>query len=270
MKRGESRHSQKQRTNKHELRVSARPETLEIRNNADGSRSIAGEAIVYNTLSQDLGGFKERIAPGAFTQSLKNNPDVLAYYSHDPSKILGRVSSGSLAIQDSSTALRFTCKLPDTSWANDVIALASRGDLHSMSFGFSLLPGGDTWEQIGSEIIRTVTAATLYEISVVGDPAYKSSSFSLRSCPASLRLKINRDDDLDDDYRPECDPDSDEYDEDADCPEERDGDCSCECQECEGGSCDQCSDQDCDSTDCISCPEQTRTAHMQLLIRRLK
>lgn len=265
--------SKKKKQQQREIRLSAAPGKFEIRKAADGTRSISGEAIVYNTLSQPLGGFREQISPGAFTQSLRDNPDVLAYYSHDSSKILGRVSSGTLEINDTPTALRFTCKLPDTTWANDVIALASRGDLRSMSFGFSVTPNGDDWQEINGEIIRTVNTAVLYEISVVGDPAYKSSSFNLRSCPKSLRTKIKRDDD--DDDLDVCNPDSPDYDPDAcdddDNDEEDRDECRCSCRACsENDDCSSCDDPECLDENCESCAAQTRAAHTRLLLARLR
>lgn len=258
-------------TNQKEVRQITAPHggRIEIRKNADGTRSINGQAVVYNTLSQDLGGFTEKIAPGAFTRSLKSNPDVLCLYDHSSANILGRVSSGTLVINDGPKSLGFRCKLPNTSTANDLTALMDRGDLSAMSFGFSVVPGGDTWEQVGDSVIRTVNEAILYEVSVVGQPAYLSSSVSLRSCPASLRKKLKVDDleslILDDD-------DQDDSDDTEDDEEDR---CACECEECVAGDCANCSDPDCDEDGCSDCPmqdeaEQNRAAHRDLLLRRLR
>ena len=115
--------------NKRELRVSIPAQRLEIRKNSDGSRSLEGYAVVWNSLSEDLGGFKERVTRGAFTQSLKDNPDVLCLYGHDSNQILGRVSSGTLTVKQDDTGLKFRCTLPDTSTARDLISLMERGDI---------------------------------------------------------------------------------------------------------------------------------------------
>jgi len=219
----------KRKTQKREIRVAPAKQRFEIRKNADGSQSIAGQAVVYNTKSEDLG-FREVIKPGAFTRSLRDNPDVLCLYAHDDGQILGRVASGTLSIRDTATALQFTCRLPDTSTARDLIALMERGDLHAMSFGFSVPDGGDEWAEVNGQIVRTVNTALIYEISVVGQPAYTSSSVSLRSCPASLRSKLPGLADDDDD--PDCDPDSPDYDPDA-CEDDDDEDrCECRCDAC--------------------------------------
>src|ERR1035441_5107211 len=190
-------------TSNREVRIHLASQRFEIRKNSDGSRSISGWAATFGDLSEDMG-FREVIKPGAFKQSLIDNPDVLCLYGHDDNQILGRVASGTLEIAEDSKGLRFTCKLPDTSTARDLIALMERGDISSMSFGFAVPEGGDTWQEINGQVIRTLKTVILFEISVVGQPAYLSSNVSLRSCPTSLRgklklkLKLKRDDDLDD------------------------------------------------------------------------
>lgn len=225
--------SKKKHNSKHEVRVSAQPQKFTVRRNADGtSRSISGLAVVWGALSEDLGGFRERIAKGAFTKSLRNNPDVLMYFGHDSNRILGRVSSGTLTVRETEQGLAFTCSIPDTSDGRDVITLAERGDLRSLSFGFSLTgsPNSDTWEQVGDQVIRTVNEATLFEISAVGMPAYNvGNTFDLRSIPDAFKERLNRsvfdakalddDDDSDCDCDPDVDPDCDC---DADDDEDRD------------------------------------------------
>lgn len=171
-----------------ELRISAIPRALELRQNADGTRSIAGEAVVYNALSEDLGGWREQFAPGAFRNSLRTT-EVMALYSHDDSRILGRQSSGTLTLADGPDALRFECKLPNTQDGQTVQELCARGDLKGTSWGFVAIQ--DRWQpDADGNVVRTVLEATLYEISVVGNPAYSQTTVSLRSCPAALRSKL--------------------------------------------------------------------------------
>jgi HK97 family phage prohead protease len=219
---------------KREVRVQVTPQKFEIRSNADGSRSISGYAAVFGSLSEDLGGFREKIAPGAFAQSLRDNPDVLCLYGHDSNQILGRVSSGTLTIAEDSVGLRFTCKLPSTSTANDLIALMERGDLGAMSFGFSLTQGGggDEWTEVNGQVIRTLTNVVLWEVSVVGQPAYSATSVDLRSCPVTLRSKLNLRDETDDDDNDDDDLlDDEDTDEDFD-NESEDYRCSYRCMAC--------------------------------------
>lgn len=258
----------KQSSKQHrELRVSALAQKFTVRRNADGSsRSISGTAVVWGALSEDLGGFRERIAKGAFTKSLRNNPDVLMYFGHDSNRILGRVSSGTLSLKETDLGLVFTCLLPDSSDGRDVVELASRGDLRSLSFGFSLSDSSnsDTWEQVGDQVIRTVNEANLWEISAVGQPAYNvGNTFDLRSIPDAFKDKLNRgffeSIDDDDDVSPECDPDDAAYDPDA-CEDEDDRSMeACQCR-CGLKRCASLRDEE-DAAD--------RAHHLKLLLARL-
>jgi uncharacterized protein len=197
-------------TPKHELRVVKNVQRLEIRKNAAGQRTVSGYFATFNTLSSDLGGFVERISPGAYTQSLRDNPEVLCLYNHNTDLILGRVSSGTLSVSEDSIGLRFKVTLPDTSYANDLVNLMERGDVAACSFAFSINgDNGDTWEMIGDKLVRTLVSVNLYEGSIVGNPAYPNTVADLRSCPVTLRSKLTRSSD------PDCDPDSEDYDADA-------------------------------------------------------
>jgi HK97 family phage prohead protease len=254
----------KNQTNQKEVRVRVAPQKFEVRKNSDGSRSLSGYAATFGDLSEPLGGFREKIQRGAFSQSLKNN-DVLCLYSHNDSQVLGRVSSGTLKVEEDSTGLFFQCKLPDTSTARDLITLLERGDISQMSFGFVVNPDGDTWEQIGGEYIRTLTSVTLFEISVVAMPAYTSTSVNLRSAPKAIRRKL-RDADTDDD--PSDITDDDEEDD----GDDDDDECGCDCDECKDGDCENCTDPDCDDERCLErdCAMQTRSLHLNLIARRLR
>lgn len=251
-----------------ETRVSSTPQQFEIRKNADGSRSISGTAVVFDALSEDLGGFKERIAPGAFTQSLRDNPDVVIAYQHDLSQPLGRVSSGTANVWQDSRGLQFTCKLPDTTYAQNLIALMERGDVSQMSFGFVVPPGGDEWAgQSDGTMLRTINRAILYECSVVTVPAYSQTSVSLRGAPAHVREQIRaiRAGSL------EVESGDDDSDEDSDDGfDEDDPECECSCLACRSDRCADCSDDTCLDPNCGGCPVQIRAAHIALLTRRLR
>jgi HK97 family phage prohead protease len=138
-------------------------------------RRIEGYAATFAT-EADLGSFRERIAPGAFRAALAS--DILALLDHDPGKVLGRSRSGTLRLTEDAKGLAFSLDVPDTSSGRDVLALAERGDLGGMSFGFKVPKGGEEWE--GDT--RTLRAIDLKEISVVSAwPAYEGTEVALRA-----------------------------------------------------------------------------------------
>ena len=63
----------------------------------DGDGTIQGYAAVFDSPSLNLGGFREIVRPGAFTQSVQRD-DVRALFNHDPNFVLGRTKSGTLAL----------------------------------------------------------------------------------------------------------------------------------------------------------------------------
>jgi HK97 family phage prohead protease len=135
------------------------------------SRQVTGIAAPYGVLSSDLGGFREQIKPGAFTRSLKENPNMRALYNHDSSCVLGTTKAGTLALWDDPRGLAFRIDLPATSYAQDLVVLMNRGDVGQMSFGF--FTRADDWSHDESENrIRTLLDVDLREISIVGDAAY--------------------------------------------------------------------------------------------------
>ncbi len=146
-------------------------------------KTLVGIAAPYGRETR-IGEFRERIAPGAFTKTLTESRDVLALADHDSAKVLGRRSTGTLELTETAEGLEFRLQLPDTSAGRDIRALAERGDLGGMSFGFRAIH--DSWE--GD--LRTLHEVELHEISVVQSwPAYTDTSVSLRSKPkAPIKL----------------------------------------------------------------------------------
>jgi len=161
-------------------------------------RTVAGYAAVYNQDSREIHEngrrFIERIAPGAFAETLASGGDVKMYYNHDTSMPLARTRSGTLTLKSDRNGLAFTATLPDTTLGNDVRTLLERGDLSGeMSFGFYVVE--DSWNKDRSQ--RLVKRAQLVEVSLVQDAAYPQTSSSLRSVSAAyndaaaLRLALH-------------------------------------------------------------------------------
>jgi HK97 family phage prohead protease len=153
---------------------------------AGGGLELRGQAVVYGRMSQDLGGFREVFAAGSLTEGLQER-DVAALWQHDPALVLGRVGNGTLRLEDSEQALTFAVEPPATTWARDAMVSVARGDVHQMSFGFSVPQGGDEWQMAGDEVVRIVRRAVLHEISPVTFPAYRQTSVELQTRAAELR-----------------------------------------------------------------------------------
>jgi hypothetical protein len=142
---------------------------------------LRGHAAVFNSLSEDLGGFRERVLPGAFRDAIARD-DVRALWNHDANFILGRNRSGTLSLAEDQTGLAIDCVLPDTQTIRDLVAAPiERGDVTQMSFAFSVMPDGQDWsEDADGMMIRTLKALRLYDISPVVYPAYQATDVALR------------------------------------------------------------------------------------------
>jgi hypothetical protein len=146
-------------------------------------RIIQGRAVVYNSMSNELrtsngDKFKEIIQPGALSLSLERN-DILAFKEHNPEMLLGRKSAGTLMLEDRNDGLYVTINVPETSYGEDTLISAMRGDLKGFSFGFNN-PKTKSYSRSG-EKIREISSMNLREVSVVANPAYSETSLNVRS-----------------------------------------------------------------------------------------
>lgn len=154
---------------------------------------LVGYASVFNSPSQDLGGFTEIVKPGAFTRSLASGADPLALVAHMPALVLGRRSAGTLTLQEDARGLAFDIAVPDTTAARDLMVSVERGDVRGASFAFSTPAGGDKWDVAADgKVVRSLLAVDLAEITICGSPAYTDTSVAVRSyqlfaSPARLR-----------------------------------------------------------------------------------
>lgn len=135
-------------------------------------RTIEGYAAVFNHWSEDLGGFREIILPGAFLPALQRaDLDVRALINHDANLILGRTKTGTLEIYEDEIGLKVRIALPDTQYARDLLVMMERGDINQMSFGFETAK--DRWYEEGGQVYRELLEiGRLYDVSVVTFPAY--------------------------------------------------------------------------------------------------
>ena len=165
---------------------------LELRDEGTegSSPKIVGYPVVFDSLSNDLGGFVEKVQRGAFAESLANNDEVHALFNHDDDKVLGRLGSGTLRLWEDDHGLRMELDPPNTTLGNDVVELLRRGDLVSMSFGF--FDTTDSWSMVDGKDVRTINTARLFDVSIVCNPAYSAASCSVRAEPALRSLEAHK------------------------------------------------------------------------------
>jgi HK97 family phage prohead protease len=149
-------------------------DSFEVREDSDGMH-LEGYAALFNSRSENLGGFTETIAPGAFRASLKSRNDIKLLWNHDTGAVLGSTRAGTLALTEDERGLRVSASLPNTTYGRDASELIRRGDVTAFSFGFSLpTRGGDSWNSEGSE--RVLKSVRLHEVSLVAFPAYPETA----------------------------------------------------------------------------------------------
>lgn len=149
-----------------------------------GLPKLRGHAAVFSSLSQPIadwfGSFRERIAPGAFADSIAKD-DIRALWNHDSGHVLGRTAAKTLDLSEDETGLFVDIKPPATTWARDLLVSIERGDVSQMSFGFRVPKNGDTWDIENGEDVRTLKKICLLEVSAVTFPAYTQTDIGARA-----------------------------------------------------------------------------------------
>lgn len=153
---------------------------FETREAEDGTPHISGHFAVFNSNYEIAPGMTESIAPGAFSRTLGENPDVRALVNHDTTLVLGRTKAGTLKLRQDEIGLWGDVEINRNDFdAMNLYERVKRGDVDQCSFGFSIrsentdvLPdGGYHW---------TITDVDLYEVSACTFPAYQATSISAR------------------------------------------------------------------------------------------
>lgn len=151
---------------------------LETRNDSD-EPTLTGRFVAYGDIYQVWEGATESIAPGAFRNSI--HQDVRALYNHNDDIVLGRVSSGTLTLEDREDGLWGTIKInPNDSDAMNAYERIKRGDVTGCSFGFNI-KSEETENRADGTVHWTITEVDpLFEVSCVTFPAYEATHVSAR------------------------------------------------------------------------------------------
>jgi HK97 family phage prohead protease len=156
----------------------------------DTGNMLIGYPARFNVWSDDLGGFRERLKPGAFKKALMIS-DVRALYNHNSDQLpLGRTPK-TLRLLEDTKGLKMENDLPVdpetnklTGFANDLVIAINRGDITQMSCGFTVNEDGDEWYEKDGIVSRTILEGgirELFDVSPVVYPAYSVTKVAVRT-----------------------------------------------------------------------------------------
>lgn len=156
---------------------------LELRVDGDtGAPTVEGYAAVFNSLSEvlfewDAGKFREKIKPGAFARSLREqNVQLLVEHADLP---LATTAARTLELREDDHGLYFRSVLdasdPDV---QRLIPKIRRGDMNKCSFGF--VPMREKWDETTKPRTRVLQDVKLIDVSIVARPAYPATEAKVR------------------------------------------------------------------------------------------
>jgi uncharacterized protein len=161
-----------------------------------GQYTVRGHASVYDQWSLDLGGFRERVLPGAFDNALTGDPHVLHLWDHDTRFVLSSTRNKTLELKSDTTGLAYWSRVAPTSYAADLRVLLERGDIDQSSFAFTVEK--DEWRIVdegGLEIVERsiVEVAELFDVTTCAMGAYPQtdSVLAVRSMANNKRRTPN-------------------------------------------------------------------------------
>lgn len=145
--------------------------------------TLEGYAAVFNEwtdIEDELGSYRERIAPGAFKRTLGMRSPILQF-DHGSHPLLGSIPLGRItSIAEDAHGLRVKARLSDNWLVQPVRDAIRDGGITGMSFRFRIIDDQWTMSRDGVEE-RTIREVELYEVGPVVFPAYEQTSVGVRS-----------------------------------------------------------------------------------------
>lgn len=163
-------------------------------------RVLEGYAVVFNSLSEDLGGFREIIRPSAITQELINNSDIIANMDHRNDYMMARLrkGKGNIDLTLDEHGLKFRYTIPDTVKGDELWSHVERGEIDQCSFAFGIDysdPAAEKYhvDKDGVTIREILKISKLYDISCVINPAYEDTEVYTRDIDhVNENIRINK------------------------------------------------------------------------------
>jgi HK97 family phage prohead protease len=140
---------------------------------------IIGYAAIFNETVELFPGMREKVAPGAFSETIKKD-NVMALWNHNADLVLGSTSGNTLKLAEDSRGLSYEIVPPDTTWARDLMTLMKRGDVNKSSFGFKIIKRNIAINREKDEVSRTLVKVRLNDISPVTFSAYPHTEAHVR------------------------------------------------------------------------------------------
>lgn len=176
------------------------PGTISMRAKEDGGtgRTMFGHAAVFDQWTEIdswfEGPFMERIAPGAFAETLKRDAKrIRVMYAHGQDYMVGAKPIGAPdVLREDATGLYYESELFRAAYADQLLEPLQTGQLGA-SFRFTVddesihEPKKATASNPGALVERTITAVSLFEIGPCPWGAYDGATAGVRSLTAELR-----------------------------------------------------------------------------------
>ena len=145
----------------------------------DGQEVVVGYGSIFNSRSENLGGFYEYISPTAISEETIAKSDTRALINHDQNLILARQSAGTLKLSIDEKGLKYEFEIPETSYGKDLSINMKNGNINQSSFAFTVAEDEWSTDEDGNDI-RTITSIDrLYDVSPVVYPAYSQADSDL-------------------------------------------------------------------------------------------
>jgi len=150
--------------------------------------TLVGYAAVFNSDSEDFGGWVERIDPGFF-DGLIDDEQTVALFNHDMNQVLGR-NGVNVKLMIDKNGLQYKIRSLDTTIGQDVQKLVRAKVISKSSFAFTVKE--ESWTKgdatKGIPAVRTLLKGeALYDVSPVTRPAYPKTTVGARSFEKALK-----------------------------------------------------------------------------------
>ncbi|MGY4332967.1 HK97 family phage prohead protease [Bradyrhizobium sp. LB7.2] len=154
------------------------------------ARTIWGYCVLWESSTTIANEFIEKFAKGSLTRSIRED-DIRMLLDHDPGRVVGRTSAGSLRLREDALGLRYEVDVNlDTPDGQTLAGTVGRRDVSGISPSFYVKT--ENWDDSGSGLpLRTITEARLREISAVAWPAYPQTTAAMRSTAATANDNAN-------------------------------------------------------------------------------